>query len=761
MNANIHLPLFQTALMLMVLSICLAFTSIRRTNHQIRLGSTHRLFNAQFDPWDNVGIQVPDQAEVNRWLVQKGTHFGSYRRRFDFGGVWVRNAAMSSGVLDYLQAHGMTRIEAQAQADRPYTQQFLRDMVTTNGDVTFRVIVDGGRRNTTYRLGNWNETMPTSFKSTIFQHEEILERRTYWKGARHITETATSDGSHETSVRYLEHDMLVVERIFQKAETKDHLACKEYFTRSYPETSLQAVMSSLKRVPGCVANVDIQITLIPYRRHDGAEEEYHVTLDGEADALISRGLLAVLSQAVHQMSVKSFMTIDPTTVADRLGLRKALSRGRNDGLASMTRTAQLLIETMLSGKGEENENVGDIVQSTTNQARVAVLLSGGVDSSVALNLLKKQGFHITAFYLKIWLQDELSHLGQCPWEDDFRICESICKQAGVELEAISLQEQYKDRVISYTVQEAERGRTPNPDIMCNSRVKFGCFLDAIESRNFDYVASGHYAQLIDDERTGLKKLLRASDCIKDQSYFLCALSQHQLKKLLFPIGHLLKAQVRALAEEYNLPNKDRPDSQGLCFLGKVKFDEFLHAYLGERPGDIVDAASGEILGRHRGVWYHTVGQRKGIGKVLFPKASSRGPWYVVSKEPSSDIVYASNEYDEEIFTAARTHVCVEDIHWIAGEPPSQLMDELGSFHSGRFQMKIRHGPKLVHGSLVLSDDTTGYVTLDFKDGGLAPGQFIVLYEVDGLECLGGGVISEQHWARFLTERTEKKNTVVL
>jgi tRNA-specific 2-thiouridylase len=454
---------------------------------------------------------------------------------------------------------------------------------------------------------------------------------------------------------------------------------------------------------------------------------------------------------MNQMRAEEILKLDPLTIADQVGLRQILSKGRNDGLASMMRVIQSQICDLLAREdGETTDDEEGIAKGSA--PTVALLLSGGVDSAVALNLLKRQGYNVTAFYLKIWLEDELSHLGQCPWEDDFRMCQEICSQAQVPLEAISLQQEYKQRVISYTVNEAKRGRTPNPDIMCNSRVKFGCFYDAIEGRGFDHIASGHYAQLVFDEKTGTKKLLRAPDPIKDQSYFLCALTQHQLSRILFPIGNMQKDQVRELAREFDLPNKHRPDSQGLCFLGKVKFDEFLAAYLGERPGDILDAATGEILGRHKGVWYHTVGQRKGIGKVLLPKATSRGPWYVVSKDPSKDIVYASNEYDEEIFEAPRTNIFVEDIHWIAGEPPSLLLDQDGGYQPDRFHMKIRHGPKLVDGSLLLQEKSCGNVMLENKDGGLAPGQFVVFYKKDNPECLGGGVISERHWAEFLTQR---------
>ena len=483
-------------------------------------------------------------------------------------------------------------------------------------------------------------------------------------------------------------------------------------------------------------------------------EQPTIQLDGDADAMVSRGLLALLSQALHGQTAENVLTIIPETITERLGLSAALSQGRNDGLASMVRIVQDQIRSLLQNDTRNSPSTISPTTYTTTatpgsvtpKPTVAMLLSGGVDSSVALHVLKSQGYAVTAFYLKIWLEDELAHLGQCPWEEDYNLCMEICQQANVPLESISLQTEYKEKVISYTVAEAQRGRTPNPDIMCNSRVKFGCFYDAIEERGFDYVASGHYAQLTTTE-LGVKQLLRAPDPIKDQSYFLCALNQKQLQRVLFPIGHLEKQEVRQLAQEYDLPNKNRPDSQGLCFLGKVKFDEFLSAYLGTCPGDIIDARTGSTIGRHNGVWYHTVGQRKGIGKVLDPKATARGPWYVVAKDPEKNIVYASNEYDEESFTQARSDVYIEDIHWISGSPPTFLLNG-----PARFGLKIRHGPTIVNGYLELLDDGVANVKLDQKDGGLAPGQYVVFYEPDGIECYGGGVISERHWARFLLDR---------
>ena len=543
-----------------------------------------------------------------------------------------------------------------------------------------------------------------------------------------------------------------------------------------------AIQSAFEKVPGCVATVHVKTSI-----RKVSSEDWEIDFEGTADALLSRGILAVLTSVMSSASTpQDILAVDPYSVADQLGVRKALSPGRNDGVASITQVIQQQVQAILletKAIGTDSDAVAPLfVDGTTTtgtrdsldvgsqsgalpvtqkngskKGKVALLLSGGVDSSVSLRLLLLEGYDVTAFYLKIWLEDELAHLGQCPWEDDYNICRQVCEEAGVPLETFSLQQEYRDRVISYTIHEAQRGRTPNPDILCNSRVKFGCFYDAIEERNFDFVATGHYARLehrnIESPASMNEKhvrLLRAPDKVKDQSYFLCALSQSQLQRVLFPIGHLEKSEVRELAERFQLPNRHRADSQGLCFLGKVKFDEFLGAYLGERPGDIIDAANGDLLGRHRGVWFHTVGQRKGIGKVLNPLATSRGPWYVVAKDPDNDVVFCSNQYDEEMFAAARTQFHVEDIKWIAREPSEQLVVA----GAQRFEMKIRHGPRLVSGELVLADSAgdEGTIKLDQKDGGLAPGQYVAFYE--GEECLGGGVISEKHWAKFLLDKKQ-------
>ncbi|KAL7506072.1 hypothetical protein ACHAXN_003397 [Cyclotella atomus] len=517
----------------------------------------------------------------------------------------------------------------------------------------------------------------------------------------------------------------------------------------------------LERVPGCIATVHLQTSLIPKLISGTATKspnDYHVLISGTSDAMLSGGLLAILSNTLsnEQITAADVLELDSTKLTSAMGLQSVLSRGRNDGMASMVRVIQSQIRSLLFGGSTIDLQVSADAEtnspSTSNKPRVAMLLSGGVDSSVALHLLLRQNYNVTAFYLRIWLEDELAHLGECPWEDDLKVCQAVCEHAGdVPLQTVSLGKEYRERVVQYTIDEARKGRTPNPDINCNSRVKFGCFLEYIESNGmeFDYIASGHYARLEDDADGTHKRLFRAPDPVKDQSYFLCALTQKQLSKVLFPIGEYQKSQVRELAAEFQLPNRDRPDSQGLCFLGKVKFDDFIASYLGKNPGDIIDALTGEVIGNHNGLWYHTVGQRKGIGPVLFPKATAHGPWYVVAKDQERNIVFVSNKYDEEDFAQARSEFEVDDIRWIAGALPRQA-SIAWTWKEMELEMKIRHGPKIVQGTLLLKDDgSSGNIRLEKKDGGLAPGQYVVFYEKGGDECLGAGIISEKHWANFL------------
>ncbi len=348
--------------------------------------------------------------------------------------------------------------------------------------------------------------------------------------------------------------------------------------------------------------------------------------------------------------------------------------------------------------------------------KIAVLTSGGVDSSVALRLLKDQGHAVTAFYLKIWLEGEFKHLGECPWEEDLSFVRAICEREKIPLEVVSMQKEYWDRVVSYAIAECKAGRTPNPDILCNQQIKFGQFYSKIDD-SFEKVATGHYAQV--EERGGFFHLMRSPDPVKDQTYFLSHLSQAQLSRALFPIGRYPKKEVRALAEQFDLPNQYRKDSQGICFLGKIPYREFIRQHLGTQPGDFIDRATGKKVGEHEGYWFYTIGQRFGL-------KLSGGPWFVVGKDIEKNIIYLANGYQPKEVLGDRFDV--ENVNWIV---------PVGIQNFESLRVKIRHGAAM-HDCKIQMAGKRIQVQLAEPIHGIAPGQFAVFYL--GEECLGGGVI---------------------
>ena len=313
--------------------------------------------------------------------------------------------------------------------------------------------------------------------------------------------------------------------------------------------------------------------------------------------------------------------------------------------------------------------------------KIAFLYSGGVDSSLALALLKEQGYDLTAFYLKVWLEDEWADFLGCPWQEDLKYVEKTCKILDVPYYVLPFQQEYKKRIISYLLSEVKEGRTPNPDLLCNHHIKFGAFWEELERRAPNYakynkIATGHYADLSQvkqgREERSLYELRKSQDPLKDQTYFLAALSQNQLSRAFFPLGRYTKAEVRKEALKRRLPAAQRKDSQGLCFLGKISFSDFLEGHLGKSPGEIREHESNALLGEHPGFWFYTIGQRQGL-------ALSGGPWYVVAKDIQRNCIYVSrNYYSEE---KKRNSFYAKDLHWISGQPPQKK----------ELRVKLRHG----------------------------------------------------------------------
>lgn len=277
--------------------------------------------------------------------------------------------------------------------------------------------------------------------------------------------------------------------------------------------------------------------------------------------------------------------------------------------------------------------------------KVLVALSGGVDSSVAALILKKAGWDVSSAYIKTWMNEEGSNLfADCPWQEDIKHAQSAANHLGIDFQVINLIKDYRERVVHYLVEGYRNGITPNPDIMCNREMKFGVFLDYALKEGFDAIATGHYCQR-QENTDGTYDILEGADKNKDQSYFLALVRQEQLKHALFPVGHLEKPQVRQIAKENGLPNAEKKDSQGICFLGKVAINKFLSQYIQDKPGLILNL-EGKVLGEHKGLHHFTIGQRKGIG---IPSNTDFKNYVVIAKNYDTNellVAFDSNDLKE-------------------------------------------------------------------------------------------------------------------
>ncbi|CAJ1002647.1 MULTISPECIES: tRNA 2-thiouridine(34) synthase MnmA [Brevibacillus] len=355
--------------------------------------------------------------------------------------------------------------------------------------------------------------------------------------------------------------------------------------------------------------------------------------------------------------------------------------------------------------------------------RVVVGMSGGVDSSVTAYLLKQQGYDVIGIFMKNW--DDTDEFGHCTAEEDFQDVRRVCEQIGIPYYTVNFEKEYMEKVFQYFLDEYKRGRTPNPDVMCNREIKFGELLDKVMDLGADYIATGHYARV--EYRDGAYRLLRGVDTNKDQSYFLNALNQHQLSKTMFPLGSLTKPQVREIAEKAGLATAKKKDSTGICFIGERNFREFLQNYLPAKPGNI-ETVDGEVIGRHDGLMYYTLGQRQGLG-IGGGHGKTGQPWFVVDKDLERNVlIVAEGAGHPRLYS---TSLIATDVNWISGKEP-----ESSFTCTAKFRYRQPDQGVTVH----LREGNTVEVVFDQPQKAVTPGQAVVFY--NGEECLGGGIIDQ-------------------
>ncbi|SFC42872.1 tRNA (5-methylaminomethyl-2-thiouridylate)-methyltransferase [Zunongwangia mangrovi] len=393
--------------------------------------------------------------------------------------------------------------------------------------------------------------------------------------------------------------------------------------------------------------------------------------------------------------------------------------------------------------------------------KVVVGLSGGVDSSVSAYLLKEQGYEVIGLFMKNWHDDSVTISDECPWLEDSNDAMIVAEKLGIPFQTVDLSEQYKERIVDYMFNEYERGRTPNPDVLCNREIKFDVFMKIALSLGADYVATGHYCRKGEIEKDGKKiyQLLSGKDNNKDQSYFLCQLTQEQLSKTLFPIGELQKSEVRRIAAEQELVTADKKDSQGLCFIGKVRLPDFLQQKLKPKEGNIVEIKSdietynidtpefdskieelkflaqkhqyqpndGKVVGRHQGAHYFTKGQRKGLAVGGTPE-----PLFVIDTDVEENVIYTGQGKNHPGIYRKALFINADEVHWVRKDLSLQADETL------KLKARIRYRQPL-QDAILHQTEQGMYIVFETPQASITEGQFVAWY--DGEELLGSGVIS--------------------
>ncbi len=369
-------------------------------------------------------------------------------------------------------------------------------------------------------------------------------------------------------------------------------------------------------------------------------------------------------------------------------------------------------------------------ESPKTAQTVFIGLSGGVDSATSAALLLRDGYDVTGVFIKVWQPDWI----ECTWREDRRDAMRVAAHLGIPFITLDLEKEYKKEVIDYMIAQYAVGRTPNPDVMCNQHVKFGAFYNWAMKQGVQYVATGHYARIADTNDTNVRmtanntngyELLAGEDKNKDQSYFLWAIKNEQLPHILFPVGDMPKPEVRKLAKEFKLPNADKKDSQGLCFIGKVDVKEFLSHYVKTQEGNVLNI-DGKIIGTHPGALFFTIGERHGF--TITSKTPNDAPYFVTGKNIENNTITVSMKHTDSNMPSAQTEVSIMSCNWLGAIPKA----------GEKFVARSRYRQTLEEVEIVSASDSEARIKFKESQDTLTPGQSIVIY--DGEVCVGGGII---------------------